>query len=366
MRGAIERNVDVPAPGVLDAHPLELRKHPQHPGAGGARRVEGAEPGVVHTPAEEQPVIGRAAEVIEHPVHVADRRVVGDQPPRPLGTQGLGGDDVGRDRHDLGGERRGRGPEVHVAAERQVARAHLAGGGPYPHPGAVRGEARSARPLEDAHAESLGRGREPERVVEGMQVTAVAIVEPAEVALGRDRGAQLLAGHVAHARVSIALAQLVKLRLELAHVTLLDGDRQVPGRPVTLDRVARGQLADQREPLDRHLPHGARPARADQALELGLAGGDPVDRLRAAAPRGAPADPLLLEEHDGEALLGEVQRGRAPRDPGPDDAHVAVEAAGERRALRRGMRREGVVGADVRRASHGASSSQPVRVFKIF
>jgi len=58
MRSAIERDVDLPAPGVVDAHVLQLRKRGEHAHAGGARGIEGAEPGVVHPPAEQQAVIG--------------------------------------------------------------------------------------------------------------------------------------------------------------------------------------------------------------------------------------------------------------------------------------------------------------------
>jgi hypothetical protein len=56
-----------------------------------------------------------------------------------------------------------------------------------------------------------------------------------------------------------------------------------------------------------------------------------------------------------------VQRGRATGDPGPDDTHVAVEAAGERRALRSSMRRGGIVRGNVRCASHEASFFPVVR-----
>ena len=51
---AVERNVDVPAPGVVDAHPLELRKDAQHAGARGARSIEGLEARIVDTAARSE------------------------------------------------------------------------------------------------------------------------------------------------------------------------------------------------------------------------------------------------------------------------------------------------------------------------
>jgi hypothetical protein len=58
VRSAIERDVDVAPPGVVDAHVLQLREHGEHARAGCARGIERAEPGVVHAPAEQQSVIG--------------------------------------------------------------------------------------------------------------------------------------------------------------------------------------------------------------------------------------------------------------------------------------------------------------------
>jgi hypothetical protein len=56
---------------------------------------------------------------------------------------------------------------------------------------------------------------------------------------------------------------------------------------------------------------------------------------------------MLLEEHDRETSFRKMERGRAAGDARADDAHVAIDAALERRTLRGGMRRGGVVGADV-------------------
>jgi len=44
MRSAIERDVDLPAPGVVDAHVLQLRKNGEHARAGGARGIEELNP----------------------------------------------------------------------------------------------------------------------------------------------------------------------------------------------------------------------------------------------------------------------------------------------------------------------------------
>ena len=284
-------------------------------------------------------MIGRAPEIIQHPVHVADRRVVGDELSRALRPQGCGRHDVSCHGHDLGGECRGGGAQVDIAAQRQVARAHLSLRSADVHLRGARGrKPRGAGSLEDAHPQALGRCRETQGVVEWVQMTAVRVVEGAAVALGREDCAQLLARHVAHARVAVALAQLANFRVQLTLVALLDGGVQVPRRPVTVDREAPDQLAHQRQALDRDVPHRARGPRADEPCQFALAGRDAIDRLRAAAPRGAPAHTLLFEQHHAQARERQVQRGGAAGDACADHAHIAVDAVRERGTLRCALR----------------------------
>src|SRR5579863_9266176 len=142
-----------------------------------------------------------------------------------------------------------------------------------------------------------------------MQMAAVAVVEGPEIALGGEDGAQLLARHVAHARVTVAVTQLGELRAQLPHVALLDRGEHGAIDPVAVDREAPDELAHEREPLDGHLPYAARRGRTDQPVQFRLAGGDALDGLRAAASRGAPADALLLKQNDFKSALRQMQRG---------------------------------------------------------
>ena len=72
IRGAAHGDVDVAAPGVFDLRVGELRKHLEHAGARRALGVARVEAGIADAPAEQQPVVGRPAEVVEHEVHVRD------------------------------------------------------------------------------------------------------------------------------------------------------------------------------------------------------------------------------------------------------------------------------------------------------
>jgi hypothetical protein len=67
---------------------------------------------------------------------------------------------------------------------------------------------------------------------------------------------------------------------------------------------------------------------------------------------------VLLEQHDRQPGLGQVQSRGASGDAGPDDAHVALGRALERPVLRPGARGSGVVRGDATEPGHG--------VFKIF
>ena len=93
------RDVHVAAPDVVEPHAGELREHPPHARAGGLAGVARVDPRVAHPPAEQQPVVGRAAEVVEHEVHVGDRDVLADQRRDAFLAQRLGRHDVGADRH---------------------------------------------------------------------------------------------------------------------------------------------------------------------------------------------------------------------------------------------------------------------------
>src|SRR5262249_17845275 len=93
----------------------------------------------------------------------------------------------------------------------------------------------------------------------------------------------------------------------------------------------------------------------DQAVKLRLAGGDPLDRLGAAAPGSAPADAVLLQQHDLEAPLGQVQGGRAAGNAAAHDTDVRVHPAGQRSPPGGGVRVGRVLGIDITEPAHRSS-----------
>ena len=103
---AVDRQVEQSAPSVFDAGRGELWKHTQHARAVRGARGEMPVARIADCSAEQQTVIGAAVKVIESPVHVADRGVVGDQRARAVLAERLGRDEVGGNRHDPLGERR--------------------------------------------------------------------------------------------------------------------------------------------------------------------------------------------------------------------------------------------------------------------
>src|SRR5258708_24513126 len=65
---AVQGDVDVSAPVIVHARPGELRENAQHPRPRGRRDLKTLDPGITYAAAEQQPVIGGSAEIIEHPV----------------------------------------------------------------------------------------------------------------------------------------------------------------------------------------------------------------------------------------------------------------------------------------------------------
>src|SRR5207244_8039455 len=101
------------------------------------------------------------------------------------------------------------------------------------------------------------------------------------------------------------------------------------------------------------LPYGSRRLWPDEALEFRLPRRHAMDRLRSAAARGSPADPMLFEQDDVVATLGQMQRRRTARDPPAHDTHVAADRTRERGPIRGGVRGSAVIGIDMRAAAHG-------------
>lgn len=268
------------------------------------------------------------------------------------GAERFGGDDVGADRHDPPRDPGRRVAEPCVAAQREVAAAHVAPRGAHEH-GVRAVERQRAAVLEKARAGPGRRGREPERVVERMQVAAAGIVGAGEIPLARDQVLHFIARHELQARVVVALVDPLDPRSQFIDLARLDRHVHLPGNVVAVDAVACDQVLHQVESLDRHVPQPARVLSPDERFGLLLASRDPEQRLCAAAAGGSPADARGFEYHDAVAAFGEVQGCRAARDAGADHAHVAVDVAREGRVCRSRVAGRGVIAGDVPGAHSG-------------
>jgi hypothetical protein len=236
--------------------------------------------------AEQQPVIGRAAVVVEHPVDVRERVVLANQLRDPRGPQRLGRDDIGADRHDACAKRRHELVEVRVAAQRDVARTHAAAACRDGDRITVRQRCHAAR-LVDAHAGCGGGPRKTQRVVERMQVTASRVEQAAEVTVGRKETAQLVAIEPAQRAVVVLLGELALPALELVDVTRLDRGVDVAVLHVAVDRVTCDALLYEVECLDRDIEHA--PAASKRPARRACPGSRRSQR-RWLAPLKRPAD----------------------------------------------------------------------------
>ena len=148
------------------------------------------------------------------------------------------------------------------------------------------------------------------------------------------------AGAGAAARVAfLAGAAALAGRLGGRRLLRRCGQAQVAVAPVAGDPVVRDALAQQVQRLDRHCPHAPGLVQAELGLDGRLVAGQPVDRLAAVAPAGAPADFARLQQPHVVAARSQVQRrrqaGQATADHGPRrSSRHRTAARSPRRAAR--------------------------------
>ena len=171
---------------MLDARIGELREHLQHSRPSGAGSTKRVKPGVADAAAEEQPMVGGASEIVEYEVGIGDRGIVADEFRRARLAERLGGDDIGRNAHDLARELTRVITESGIAAERKM-------------PGddcSVRGsnDESTVTPLvlecscvlKDACTAARGGAGKTERVAQWLQVSCIRVVGCSNVASARD------------------------------------------------------------------------------------------------------------------------------------------------------------------------------------
>ena len=289
-----------------------------------------------------QAMVRGPSEVVEHEVHVGHGVVLAHQALDALLAERLGRDDVGAHRHHAPVGDGAQSVEIASAREHGEVGAHGAAGGRDAH--GIAGEYRGhGRRFADAHASRLGGARQPERVIERVQVAAAGIEQPAAIALRRKQRLDVRALQQTRRPVPVGVGEFLLQFRELAPLPLLRRDVQVAPVQVAVDRVVLDPLPEQRQRFDRHVPHAACVLEADLGNDALLRGAESEYRLSAAPARCAPADPTGLEQHDAVAAGSEIQRGRAAADACANHAHVRTDVALERRPAGDGVRSCGIV-----------------------
>ncbi|OIQ70829.1 hypothetical protein GALL_475540 [mine drainage metagenome] len=258
-----------------DAHVAELGIDRQHAAPHGGGEVTWRYGGIAHPAAEQQPVVAGQAEIVEHELGVADRRAVADERLRAQRPQRFGGDDVGPHRHDAPRQPRRDRAEMHIAREQHVACPHAALRGAH-----QCARLRSARPgvagfdfdhgglLVDDRA-CFGRGaRQPEGVIERMQVAAEIVQHTGTIALAGDDGAHLLGIERLQMGVAVFALHVLGPGVQGAGFFRRHGHAHRARRPVAIYGVLIDTPAHQVDGIERHLPGEVRALRAELPLEL--------------------------------------------------------------------------------------------------
>ena len=191
------------------------------------------------------------------------------------------------------------------------------------------------------HAAPLGVGRQRQREVERMDLEALRIVQPLEVARGGEQGAHLV-GLPGLERRAELFGQRAR---SLGEVRPLVGARDREPAPAHQDVGSTHLL--QRGAHDLHAALRLGVELAGMVLAQLLDQGARAQRKArpdeaAVAARGAPADALALDQHHLQAAHGQqargVQAGKAPA----HDRNVCRDPAVQAGALRSGISRGGI------------------------
>ena len=226
------------------------------------------------------------------------------------GCQRLRRDDEIVERHDLARHARLEPAQVAVAGQHHV----VGGNGTVRRPDAGR-----ARPVVVqhpalfvyVHPQPVRRGRQPQGIVQGVQVRGGVFHEPGAEDARAGQAGQFLALDELHVEPVIASHEIRVLPVPFG-VTAFPGRLQAAALQVTLDAEAVDEFANGGHGLQAQRPQSPRFLPTNQLLEfvlrLSLADG----ALPAVAPRGAPAGALRLQQRHAVAALGQVDgRGKA-------------------------------------------------------
>ncbi|CAK0575288.1 Uncharacterised protein [Burkholderia pseudomallei] len=188
-------------------------------------------------------------------------------------------------------------------------------------------DARDGAVLMDARAACDGRAREPERVVERMQMAAVRIEEAAEIAVRLHVLRERVALDVAQARIAEAARRFVARAAQRVDVTRLVRGAQIAGHERAIDRMLRDPLLGDRERFEPHVPDQPDFVGVQIRLERVDSAGEAADQLAAVAPARRPSHLRRLEDRNRMAALGEIERRRYAGQAGADHADVGIDRA---------------------------------------
>ena len=227
---------------------------------------------------------------------------------------------------------RHQGAEVNVARQHDMAGAHARVRRRDPLAHALDVDRERARVLEDARAAQLRRRRQPERVIERMDVKGARQMQRVEIMVGLE--------HLAHALGRPALdlvPELLTVELEIGHHLIAvvglrhfepAADRIDARHAGVADRAAHIFEAAFRERPQRLSVIDADPAH-DPVHRLGEAG----QHEAVVAPGRVPGDALGLQHRDRPAAARDLACDGQAGQPAADHADLDVEIEGECAAL---------------------------------
>ena len=279
-----------------------------------------------------QPVAADDTVVIVGEVGIADRTAIIDRfrKPRP---QRRGGDHIGGDRNERGGDRRHQRGDLDIAAQH-----HMVGAQPrvwrddaLAHAGRIDGQSRGV--LEDVGTGALGSRRQAQRIIERVDIDRAGKMDGVKVALAAQRCAHLLGRPALDLDAEFA-EEPGETREHIAVVDLGDVKPAVlridPGNGAVGDGVA-----DVVEPALRQRPQILGARKSDAADDALGRRGKTRKHESGIAARGVFRKASGFDEHDGPPAARHLARRRQAREPAADDADIDIEIGRERRPLRR-------------------------------
>ena len=325
MRNAGQRQREVAAPGIVDLHVLQLRKGFQHIRPNDAGQVCRILAAITDAAAIEQPVIGRAAIVVEHVIGILDAVIGRQQFLDQLGIERFRRHHLGGHRHHLLGDLRRQPAHIGIAADQHEFRPHHAALGA--HIGLRAGvDFDNLGVFKDLAAKTFHCGCLAEHQVERMDMAAMPVDHAADIAIGLHVFRHLGLGH----HFQTVMAVLLPGGADLAHFAhLLVGKS---GKEAAIDQIAvyavfRHPLANDPATLERHLAEPGGTVRAvafGNRVEIAAVA---VDDLPAIAAGRAKADAVGLDNDHRIAGLRQLQGRRDPGEPGADHADIGVQFA---------------------------------------